>query len=121
MLARSHSHPKKSHESEKATAAAQGHYGEASYLPQEAMKQLLKDYWLPLSVIAALLLLASWVVLRQPVSAPPLSRAAENTVRATIGRDQHLVGADTTKAHQAAASGRTNYEAGAAYAGLGKV
>jgi len=66
-------------------------------------------------VVAVLLALAAWVVLR-PVPAPPLSPAAENAVKAAITSNQKQLGTDTTRARAAAASGATNYEAGKAYA-----
>lgn len=82
--------------------------------------KLLKDYWLPIVVVLALLALAIWVVYT-PQPPPPLSPAAEKAVQATITHNQARAGRDTTRAKSAAASATTSYQAGKAYAAVGAI
>jgi predicted lipid-binding transport protein (Tim44 family) len=78
----------------------------------------LKTYGHLLIIAAALILILVW---SHWESSPPLSPAKQKTTEAAIASDQKQVGADTTKAKATAASAATTYEAGTAYAGLGKV
>jgi predicted lipid-binding transport protein (Tim44 family) len=84
------------------------------------MKLFLKTYWW--AILLALLLLGGlYWLLQKPVPPPPLSPAAEKAARAAIEQSQQQVGRDTTRAKAPAASAATNYEAGSAYAQVGKV
>lgn len=85
------------------------------------MSAFLKKYWPVALIVVVLLSVGGWALLHEPAAAPPLSPAGQKAVERGIERDQKQVGSDTTRATAAATSGATSYQAGKAYAELGKV